>query len=413
MKIVYLSPSGGLGGAERMLLNMLTSLRRLEEQIDTHVVMLSNGPLGDALREIDVNVTEHPMPLQLARLGDSWLRHGSQARNSLGMLGSFLQAGVACPSYVRQLRRLIVGMQPDLIHSNGIKGHLFCRLMRLQYPAVWHLHDFCGTRPLVVRALRWSAMAARATIAVSEAVARDASAVLPGVPSHTIYNAIDTERFSPRNGDGNALDELACLPPTQPDCIRVGLVATYARWKGQAVFLEAAQRITATFPNQRIRFYIVGSPIYDTHGSQFSYNELRRIADACDIADRVGFVSFQRNVEDVYRALDIVVHASTQPEPFGLTIAEAMACGRPVVVSQAGGAMELFTSGYDAIGYQCGDAREMSHAIERLIEEPYLRDVLSKNARQSAVSKFSMARLASQLSGVYAKYISNKSHQAA
>jgi len=61
------------------------------------------------------------------------------------------------------------------------------------------------------------------------------------------------------------------------------------------------------------------------------------------IENRVGFVPFQDNPADVYRALDIVVHASTKPEPFGRTIVEAMACGKPVIAAQTGGAAELFT----------------------------------------------------------------------
>jgi len=413
MKIVYLSPSGGLGGAERLLLNMLTSLRRLDEQIDPHVIMLSRGPLGDALRDIDVDVTECPMPWQLARLGDSRLRQGSQARHALALLGSLLQAGAMCPAYLLQLRRLIVGLQPDLMHSNGIKGHLFGYLMRLSCPTVWHLHDFCGTRPLVAGALRWCASATQATIAVSAAVARDAAVVLPGVASYTIYNAIDTERFAPGVGNGRALDKLAHLSTTPPGCMRVGLVATYAKWKGQKVFLQAAERLTRTFPSSQLRFYIVGGPIYDTHGSQFSYDELQRLADSLGIAAQVGFIPFQSHVEAVYRALDIVVHGSTQPEPFGLTIAEAMACGRPVVVSEAGGAVELFTSGHDAIGYKCGDAREMSNAIGRLIAAPSLRAALSQNARRSAESQFSMTRMARQLSGVYVTCLSHQSRKAA
>src|SRR4051812_6736193 len=63
-----------------------------------------------------------------------------------------------------------------------------------------------------------------------------------------------------------------------------------------------------------------------------------------------GFVPFQARVEAVYRALDVVVHASTRPEPFGLTIAEAMACGRPLVAARAGGAAELFEDEVEALG---------------------------------------------------------------
>ena len=56
------------------------------------------------------------------------------------------------------------------------------------------------------------------------------------------------------------------------------------------------------------------------------------------------------------RSLDVVVHASTQPEPFGLVIAEGMACGRAVIVSRAGGAVELVEEGVTALTHAPGDA---------------------------------------------------------
>ena len=73
--------------------------------------------------------------------------------------------------------------------------------------------------------------------------------------------------------------------------------------------------------------------------------------------DSVGFVPFVEDPVPVYRALDVVLHASTQPEPFGLTVVEAMACGRAVVVSAAGGAAELFTDGVDALGVAARERR--------------------------------------------------------
>ena len=70
------------------------------------------------------------------------------------------------------------------------------------------------------------------------------------------------------------------------------------------------------------------------------------------------------------RALDVVVHASTQPEPFGLVIAEAMACGRAVITSAAGGAAEIIDAGVDAITHPPGDAASLSACMVRLARDP-------------------------------------------
>jgi len=88
------------------------------------------------------------------------------------------------------------------------------------------------------------------------------------------------------------------------------------------------------------------------------------------------------------RALDVVVHASTQPEPFGLVIAEGMASGRAVIVSRAGGAEELVTDGVDALSHTPGDVADLAQSLERLIADPALRARLGAAARQSALRQF-------------------------
>src|SRR4029077_20956171 len=99
-------------------------------------------------------------------------------------------------------------------------------------------------------------------IAISEAVRRDTEAVLPGLTISLVRNAVDTNHFTPADRDGAELDRLAGLAPAEPGVVRVGLVATYANWKGQDVFLDALARLPATGP--RVRGYLVGGPIYAT-----------------------------------------------------------------------------------------------------------------------------------------------------
>ena len=73
--------------------------------------------------------------------------------------------------------------------------------------------------------------------------------------------------------------------------------------------------------------------------------ELREMASRSASDGNVGFTGHVDDVPAALRALDIVVHASVEPEPFGLVIAEAMACGRPLIVSRAGGAAEIAQAG--------------------------------------------------------------------
>jgi glycosyltransferase involved in cell wall biosynthesis len=148
------------------------------------------------------------------------------------------------------------------------------------------------------------------------------------------------------------------------------------------------------------RFYIVGGPLYRTL-AQHSVEELREDARKLGIADCVGFVPFQAHPEWIYRSLDLVVHASESPEPFGLTIAEAMACGRPVIVSRAGGAAELFIPDVEAIGVPPGNVAALCQAIVSVRANEEMRIRLGKAARVRAECDFQPARLAAQLAALY------------
>jgi glycosyltransferase involved in cell wall biosynthesis len=154
-------------------------------------------------------------------------------------------------------------------------------------------------------------------------------------------------------------------------------------------------------PSAAVRYYIVGGPIYQTQGSQFSEAELRALAERLGLAGQVAFVPFQRDTPAVYRALDVVVHASTLPEPFGRTIVEAMACERPVVVSEAGGAAELFRSGADAVGFPPGNATALAQALGLLIDDPARRAAIAGAARLSAVQRFNRDRLGAEVATIY------------
>jgi glycosyltransferase involved in cell wall biosynthesis len=122
------------------------------------------------------------------------------------------------------------------------------------------------------------------------------------------------------------LDAMSGLPQAPANTIRVGLVATLARWKGHATFLEAIARLPDPLP---VRAYIVGDAMYQTEGSQYSLDELRQLARSLGLADRVGFTGFVHTPEATFRALHVVVHASTAPEPFGLVIAEQWPAADP------------------------------------------------------------------------------------
>jgi glycosyltransferase involved in cell wall biosynthesis len=401
MHVAFLNPVGTLGGAERVLVTAVAALRETDPAIQVSVLAAGDGPLLDAVKALGADVVRIPMPAALSGLTDS----GTARSGMFELLGSWAELAQAVLEYRAQLSKVLNDLRPDVIHSNAIKMHLLAALARPRGTAVvWHIHDFVGLRFLTPWLLRLARRNVHA-IAISHAVARDIRSVLPGIKATVIHNAIDARFFEANAAASASLENLAGFPEADSQTIRVGLIATYALWKGHDVFLEAVARLYRVRQLPPCTFFIVGGPVYQTR-AQRTQAELRATAEKLKISERVGFIGFQTEIAPIYRALDVVVHASTQPEPFGLTIAEAMACGRAVVVSQAGGAAEICTPEHDSIAVVPGDIHGLAEAIYRLISDRSLRQRLGENARLSAMRRFQPARFGSQLLEVYADAIS-------
>jgi glycosyltransferase involved in cell wall biosynthesis len=398
LKIVYLNPTGTLGGAEMCLLDILATLGQARPQWRPSVVLGADGPLRTEVEALGVSCLVLPLPASLAQLGDASL--GGRDRGTLRLASRGARAACATAWYLGRLKRVLRAARPDRVQTNSMKAHVLgAWAAPAGVPVVWHLHDYLSARLVMGRLLRRSAGRRVVGVAVSESVAADARGALGArVPIRTIPNAIDLERFAPGTGSGAALDAAAGLPPAPPDVVRVGLVATFARWKGHEVFLDAVARLGTELP---CRYYVVGGPIYQSLGSQFTLEELRTRAAALGLDGRLGFTGFQADPAAALRALDIVVHASTRPEPFGRVIVEAMACGRSLIAVPAGGAAELFEDGISALACQPGDPAALAAAIARLVADPELRRRLGAAGRQAALEHFDRRRLASQWSDVY------------
>jgi glycosyltransferase involved in cell wall biosynthesis len=405
MKIVYLSACGQPGGAENSLLDILASLRAAKPDWSLHLVVSEEGPLVAQSLRLGVATTVVRLPRALARIGDAAAGGPAGQRQSRwSLFAGLLPAALASLAYVRKLRRLLRELRPDVIHSNGFKMDvlgLWARPRRV--PIIWHIHDYVSCRPLMARLLRGYAKRCALALANSQSVAADLKSVCgSNLTVKTIYNGIDLKRFSP-DGPTLDLDALAGLAPANGDTVRVGMLATLARWKGHETFLRAMATIPAELP---IRGYISGAALYQTNNSQYSLTELKRLASELGVAQRVGFTGFVEQPAAAMRALDIVVHASTEPEPFGLVIAEGMACGRAVIASGGGGVPELMTAGTDGLSHSAGDAGALAACILRLATDPELRLRLGLAGRITAERRFDRTRLATELVPIYQNAIS-------
>ncbi len=379
-KICYYCVATHLGGAEKSLLEFLRKLPA-HSSLSTRVLLpQAHGPLVKELQDSGIAVDFLEMPPRFFST--------SRSRPLLGAW-QLLSSLPALVRYVKSLRRYFAEQGIQVVHTTGIKCHLLAwpATAGLNISVVWHLRDILGrglTRAAMRIAHRGCGRRVK-VIANSRATALSFSRrSLPEV----IHNGISLENYG-----GSREANLATRIPT------VGIVGVLAKWKGQAEFLMMAHALKRR--GVAARFLVVGGQIYDTVGDRGYVAELHSLVHDLGLADRVEFTGYQANIATVLQRLDVLVHASTRPEPFGRVLIEAQACGVPVVASAAGGVPEIVTAGETGLLFAPKDVLGMAAQVERLLEDANLRAKIIRNARARVQTDFAIDAHVKKIISVY------------
>lgn len=398
--VLVIEHSIGVSGST---ISLCTLLRRLERrQYDPCVVFARAAQqdhlLGSGVPPTDSRVIVWRNGLKSTRIGRAFyrmaLRRAQPVRTLLTGLLAVLDIVFVVAPYTLRLYRLARGRRIALVHhNNGVEPRsvLLARLLRV---------------PLVVyqRGDEWHSRTARALarmvtlfMANSEATKRDLVAL--GVPPgkiRVIYPPVDLERFNPGVDARRQRKEFG-VGAAQP-CF--GIFGTLLEWKGHHVFLEAARRVMDEVPNARA--FVIGEA--PERGRAYR-EELDRLVVRLGISDRVIFTGFREDVPELMQLLQVVVHASVTPEPFGRVIAEAMAMGKPVVATSAGGPLEIVEDG--ATGHLVGadEPEAMARAIIRLLTDPAGAERIGRRGHETVVARFSAEAHARMVEQVYAEVL--------
>ena len=125
----------------------------------------------------------------------------------------------------------------------------------------------------------------------------------------------------------------------------VGIVGRLAPWKGQDVFLRA---FAVAFRGAAVRGRIIGSALF---GEDDYSRSLERLVSDLGLDGQIEFRGFKEDVWEELAELDMLVHCSITPEPFGQVVLEGLAAGLPVVAAAAGGPAEIITDGRRRASY--------------------------------------------------------------
>jgi glycosyltransferase involved in cell wall biosynthesis len=374
LRVAYIGHTASLSGAELALGRVLPSL----QAVDARVILGEDGPLVDRLRRAGLSV-------EVLDMGE---RARSVRKASVVPRRLPLRAVVDTVRYSVRLARRLRRLRPDVVHTNSLKAALYGGVAgRLAgIPVVCHVHDRISPDYLPRPAVALVRLAARllpATVIANSHATLTTLGRWPSravvVPNATITAPAAEAAGAPRGGD---------RPFT------VGLVGRLTPWKGQDIFLRAFAR---AFPDGGARARIVGSALF---GEEDWAASLAPMAADLGIGDRVDFVGFVDDMPAEYARLDVLVHASTIPEPFGQVVVEGLAAGLPVVAAGAGGPAEIVTDGIDGLLYPIGDVSALADRLRRLADDDDLRARLGAAGRSRAAA-FAPPSVAAALEAVY------------
>jgi glycosyltransferase involved in cell wall biosynthesis len=357
VRVVVVDHVARMSGAEIAVHRLVEALG---DRVAVHAVLGEHGPLEQALRDAGAEVTVLELPPQVRDLRRDETDAQQVRRGLLGPTGA----------YTRALARLLRRQRPDLVHTVSLKAALYGGAAgRLaQVPVVWHVHDLVDPAHLPERTVRLVRRAARHLPRLVMANSAATLASLPGAPlGRVVPNPVPEPRLF--------------AAPAAGRIRRVGMVGRIAPWKGQDVFARA---FAQAFPSpSRARAVVVGAPLFGEH--EFDAR-LESLARALQVRDRIDFVGHRSDVEAVLADLDVLVHCSVQPEPFGQVVVEAMAAGVPVVAAAAGGPLEIVTEGVDGLLTAPGDVGDLAFALSRLDYDPALRRLLAQGGFRRAAA---------------------------
>lgn len=154
----------------------------------------------------------------------------------------------------------------------------------------------------------------------------------------------------------------------------IAQIGRFTEYKGQDVLLRAARKILDCDPNAA--FLMVGFGREEGYGA-----ELKRLAEALRITERVVMTEYPGPIGDVWQAVDIHAHASLF-DSLPILIAEGMSLGKPAVVTSAGGIPEIVKHGETGLVVPPGDADALANGLLKVLGDEGLAARLGRNARR-------------------------------
>lgn len=348
MKLHIVMPSGRRhGGAEEALLQVIATWAATSTQ-PMRITFLEDGEMPELCRERGAVVDVLPS----------------------GRLRQFARLG-GC---VAALRSRFLREQPDLVLAWMTKAHIYAGsaawLARVPAAYFQHGHPDGGRVDRLARLIP-----AVGGLTCSEFVAKEQRMIVNHPVLPVLPSAAGNFFISSQEKTSSTLRAELGIPE---DGVVLGTVGRLQRWKGMHHFVTAAESLISQKNN--IYAVIIGGP----HHLEPDYAvALEKQVRASPAAKRIRLAGPRADIADCMRAMDIFVHTSER-EPFGIVVAEAMALGLPVIATKPGGPEEMIVDETDGILVESGDVKALARAMQRFVTDRNFARFCGLNAAKAA-----------------------------
>lgn len=302
--------------------------------------------------------------------------------------------------------RVIWQTQPALIHfNNGLRPSkpVAVAAWLTRTPLVCHVRSFEHLGPFD----RLFSHFVSQFIYISRAVEQHSQqAGLPAAQGQVIHNALEVMNYQTSSETAAEVKGEFGWPAS---ALVVGIVGRLDWWKGHEYFLQALAQVKQALP--AVRGLIIGEPEHTPENAAY-YQKLLALTETLGLQETVRFTGFRKDVPRLLAALEVMVLGSSEPEPFGRVVIEAMAAERPVIATAAGGVLDIIEHDLNGWLIPAKDAPAMAQALTKVLSEPDLARRLGQAARQTVEERFTLTTHVERVQSVYDVVLQKKTKAA-
>jgi len=370
--ILIIHQSAELYGSDKTMLYFLSELDKTKYL--PIIVLPLDGPLKNELEKNNIKVVIAPV-LKI-------YRKMFKPNNIFKFIKEYYQGMKALDALNKEYKF-------DLIYTHTLAaliGILFAKKREIKH--LWHVQEIIA-KPKILNLLFKKIL----SLDCNHKVAYDSIATMNfwienneklTKKSEAVWNGVETKKIkSFTDVELNEVRESFFF--SSNDEIVISLVGRINSWKGQQLLLKSFNELAKKHDNIKL-VYLGSAPpnqeIYEI--------KLKNQISQYGIESKVVLIPFQKEIEKFWNAIDIAVVPSTEPEPFGMVVLEAMLAKKPVVASNHGGPTEIIIQNETGLLFEPNNYKSLYGALDKLIKDEHLRKSFGVNGFNRVINTFSL-----------------------